>query len=93
MPALYFASAPRAIGAHLWRIVVANSRHGGRRFLYQFTPVDELPIWQDMQAWPHFDRSAPRMGLPWALALLYEANAVAVADAMLDRDEFARLMA
>lgn len=79
MPApLYFASAPREIGAHQWRVVVTDSRFGGRRFLYQFAPIGELPIWQDMREWPAFSFTAPDMGLPASLARLYEANAPAL---------------
>lgn len=79
MPALlYFASEPREIAGHLWRVVVTDSKFGGRRFLYQFAPIGELPIWQDMREWPAFSFTAPDMGLPASLALLYEANAPAL---------------
>lgn len=94
MPApLYFTSEPQEIAGHLWRVVVTDSRFGGRRFLYQFAPVGELPIWQDMQQWPGFAFHAPRMGLPASLALLYAANAVAIADALLEPADLVRMLA
>lgn len=82
MAPLHFISEPQAIGDHVWRVVVTDSRFGGRRFLYQFAPAGELPMWEDMQAWPAFSMIAPRMGLPMAIAQLYESNAVAIAEAM-----------
>lgn len=83
MPArLHFASEPREIGGYLWRVIVTDSRHGGRRFLYQFAPIGQLPIWSDMQDWPGFSATARDMGLPVSLADLYGANAVAIRDAL-----------
>jgi hypothetical protein len=93
MPApLHFVSEPREIAGNLWRVVVTDSRFGGRRFLYQFAPADELPIWADMQAWPTFDVALPRMGLPMAIALIYEENAVAIACAMREPESVAALL-
>lgn len=83
MPApLHFASEPREIAGHMWRVVVTDSRHGGRRFLYQFAQIGALPLWQDMQEWPGFNRALPKYGLPPALRDLYFANVAACAAAL-----------
>ncbi len=79
---IHFASDPRPIGAHLWRVVVTDSKFGGRRFAYQFAAEGELPIWREQHEWPGFTLDAISKGLPVSLALLYEANAAQIQAAM-----------
>lgn len=89
---IHFASDPIPIDKHEWRVVVTDSRFGGRRFTYQFRAIGELPIWQDMAQWKGFAFDAPRMGLPFGLAKLYEANAVRI-DAALGKLELSKIFA
>lgn len=71
---LYFASEPVSIDRDDWRVIVTDSISGGRRFAYQFRQSGDLPIWLEMQQWPGFTLDAVRLGLPVALARLYDAN-------------------
>lgn len=82
--AVHFASEPRIIGMHQWRVIVTDSKFGGRRFTYQFAALGQLPLWAEMQAFPTFAANIPRMGLPADLALLYDDNAAAIKAAMDD---------
>jgi hypothetical protein len=90
---LYFASEPVAIDRHQWRVVVTDSKFGGRRFLYQFAAIGELPIWEDMASWPMFRPGTQTMGLPARLADLHAANAAEIAAAIAEpRESFAELL-
>jgi len=85
-PPLYFASDPRPIGAHLWRVVVTDSKFGGRRFAYEFSEPDQLEIWRDQTDWPGFTLDALALGLPRSLALLYADNADTIRAALICPD-------
>ncbi len=75
---IHFASEPVMIGANMWRVVVLDSKFGGRRFAYQYHPIGEMPIWEDQKRWPAFDMYRSDRGLPAALARLYLANKSAI---------------
>ena len=82
-PGIYFASTPVLIGRNMWRVVVVDSKFGGRRFAYQWHPAGEIAMWEDQKRWPAFDLMANDLGLPASLARLYMANETAIKEALI----------
>jgi hypothetical protein len=81
-PRQHYASPPLTIGKHEWRIVVQDSRFGGRCTAYQWRPVG-TDQWRTEREWPSYNfNDGTTAGLPLTLRVLFERERDEVGKAM-----------
>jgi len=68
---IYYASPTRLIGRHHWRMVVENSRYGGRCTDWQWQRMG-CEDWHPSKEWPRYNADDTYDGLPRSLQPFYD---------------------
>lgn len=82
---MHYASKPMKIGKNDWRVIVTDSRFGGRCTEYQWR--GESGCWRASRDWPAYDiNNGSTLGMPKTLAKLYAREKTAL-DAALGKEQ------